>query len=65
MHDCMSDTLVIEDPGFQAASLKNLKLIALLSVSLLLGSMVILFCEIVIRSLKNLLYRTVYFLFSY
>ena len=53
MHDCMSDTLVIEDPGFQAASPKNFKSIVQVCLFLVLVAKVCLVCEIIIKKCRR------------
>ena len=53
MHDCMSDTLIIEDPDFQAASLKNFKSLVGLCLLLVFISNVCLFFEIVIKKIRR------------
>ena len=53
LRDCMSTTLVIEDPGFQAASDNNFKSIAQLSFLLILVATVCLISEFVMRKFKK------------
>ena len=53
MHECMSDTVVMQEPGFQAASDNNFASIAQLCLILLFISTVCLVCEIVVKKLKS------------
>ena len=53
MHDCMSDTLVIDDPGFQAASDNNFASVAQLCIILILVAVVCLISEFVFSRSKK------------
>ena len=53
MHDCMSETIVLEDPGFQAASLKNLNSLTVLCLILVFVSTVCTILEVVIKKFKK------------